>query len=39
MRDRLARVAAMLSLGVTAVLVVRIIAIGKPGVFIILFQP
>lgn len=37
MRDRLARVAAMLSLGLTAVLVVRIIAIGKPGVFIILF--
>jgi len=37
MGDRLARVAAMLSLGVTAVLVVRIIAIGKPGVFIILF--
>lgn len=36
MRDRLARVAAMLSLGLTAVLVVRIIAIGKPGVFIIL---
>ena len=37
MRDRLTRVAAMLSLGLAAVLVVRIIAIGKPGVFIILF--
>jgi len=36
MRNRVSRVAAMVSLALTVVLVVRIIAIGKPGVFIIL---
>jgi len=37
MRNRVARAAAVLSLALTAVLVLRIIAIGKPGVFAILF--
>jgi hypothetical protein len=37
MRNRVALVAAMLSLALTGVLVVRIIAIDKPGVFVILF--
>ena len=36
MRNRFARVAAVLSLALTAVLVLRIIAIGKPDVFVIL---
>lgn len=37
MRNRVALVAAVLSLALTGVLVVRIIAIDKPGVFVILF--
>jgi hypothetical protein len=36
MRNRVALVAAVLSLALTGVLVVRVIAIGKPGVFVIL---
>lgn len=36
MPNRMARAAAALSLALTAVLVLRIIAIGKPGVFVIL---
>jgi hypothetical protein len=36
MRNRIARAAALLSLALTAVLIVRIIAIGKPGVFVVL---
>jgi hypothetical protein len=35
-RNRLARLAATLSLVLTGVLVIRIIAIGKPAVFVIL---
>ena len=37
MRNRVALVAAVLSLALTGVLVVRIIVIDKPGVFVILF--
>jgi hypothetical protein len=37
LRNRVALVAAVLSLGLTGVLIVRIIAIDKPGVFVILF--
>lgn len=37
MRNRVSLVAAALSLALTGVLVVRIIAIDKPGVFVILF--
>ena len=37
MRNRVALVAAVSSLALTGVLVVRIIAIDKPGVFVILF--
>ncbi len=37
MRDRVAFLAAVLSLALTGVLVVRIIAIDKPGVLVILF--
>src|SRR5215204_2037823 len=36
MRNRVARLGAVVSLVLTAVLVLRIIAIGKPGVFVIL---
>jgi len=36
MRNRVTRLAAVLSLALSAVLVVRIIAIGKPRVFVIL---
>jgi hypothetical protein len=36
MRNRVAGVAAVLSLALTGVLIVRIIAIDKPGVFVIL---
>ncbi len=36
MRNRVARLGAVVSLALTAVLVVRIVAIGKPGVFVIL---
>jgi hypothetical protein len=36
MPNRIARAAAALSLALTAVLILRIIAIGKPGVFVIL---
>lgn len=37
MRNRVAGVGAVLSLALTGVLVIRIVAIGKPGVFVILF--
>jgi hypothetical protein len=36
MRNRVARAAALLSLALTTVLILRIIAIGKPGVFVVL---